>query len=110
MPSAPLLGHVPCADAYVSANGWVGTHQHPARHWPYVDGSPSETHYYRAFSFPWLIQQAKQRGQASAAEWEVAPDGTARLNTPFDFDFDTAVSGYTDPQLIPISDPRCSQH
>ncbi len=94
---------------YVAANGWVGTHQQPNAHWTYVDSNPSEAHYFRAFTVPELIQIAKQHNQASAKEWDLAADGTARLNTPFDFDFDVAVSGYADPQMYPITDARCNQ-
>lgn len=79
-----------CAVVFVKASGWVGTHQQPNRHWSTFDSS-GESHYYRAFSFPWLAAEAKKAGIASAQKWYPMDDGSIALTTPFALNFDVSV-------------------
>ncbi len=92
-------------DAFVAVKGWVGTHQHPARHWRW-DAAPSETHYYRATTFANVVQLAKQAGLPEASQWSVVDD-EARVVMPFDLDIEFGTSGYTTNQWAEAGGVEC---
>ena len=93
--------------AYVDASGYMGLRQSTARYWQYVD-NPGTKYPYRVFSWGWLVQQAQKHNIARAKDWEVIDyDASARLNTPFTFNFDVAVNGFANPKMYDKDSSEC---
>lgn len=83
-------------NVYINASNYIGTHQGSAHHWSAVDTDPKETHYYRLFSIPYMVQLAKRLGIPEAAAWTISPDGQfASITTTIDHSFNLATVGST---------------
>lgn len=95
--------------AWVCASGWVGTHQHPNKHWRDYDGD-GESHYFRAMTVGEAVRIAQVNNLAAgdAWDWFIDARGRACLANAVDFSFEQGVMSFVSPQLFDKDSPECN--
>ncbi len=93
----------------------MGVHTREPARWRYLVPTPPSSVYrntqdkYHAFDLAFLVRRAKLLGLWSAEDWDVTPDGTARLLAPMHMDVDLVASAWSDVETYPADSPQCTQ-